>query len=253
MSLLKNIKFLSSVCGAVLLITSCSTVTFPDIVEDDQANTGGEIVQESSDGSTFLKLPEESKSLKADTKNAAYEGGEDESEEDVEADVDEMLSDDDIDAPKDESKSSAGESVLLDKSVNNVMMAPKTEVVEDDTPSVTYRLETIYFENGSSVVDAKYNSKIRTAVKQAKADNASIRVLGYASSRTRNTDAVSHKLANFKVSLDRAEAVAKALKRAGMPVEKISVEALADTAPAYMEVMPEGERLNRRAEIYISY
>ena len=96
-------------------------------------------------------------------------------------------------------------------------------------------------------------SRIREIVKVAKENNAQIRVLGHASSRTRNTDIATHKLTNFKVSQDRAEAVAKALRRAGLPSSQISVEALSDTAPAYLEVMPEGERLNRRAEVYISY
>ena len=90
-------------------------------------------------------------------------------------------------------------------------------------------------------------------VKEAKANNATVTVYGYASSRTRNTDVVSHKMANFRVSLARAESVAAALRRAGLPASRITVEALSDTAPAYLEVMPEGERLNRRAEVYISY
>ena len=46
---------------------------------------------------------------------------------------------------------------------------------------------------------------------------------------------------------------AQALRKAGIPSSKIVVEALSDSAPAYLEVMPEGERLNRRAEVYISY
>ena len=97
------------------------------------------------------------------------------------------------------------------------------------------------------------NSKIRQIVKEAKKNNAYVRVMGYASSRTRNTDMASHKMANFKVSQARAEAVAAALRRAGMPSNKILVEAMSDNRPAYLEVMPEGERLNRRAEVYISY
>ncbi len=77
--------------------------------------------------------------------------------------------------------------------------------------------------------------------------------MGYASSRTRNTDAVTHKLANFKISSERAQNVANALRRAGLKADMIEVEALSDSAPVYQEVMPEGERLNRRAEIYIAY
>ncbi|MFR8206315.1 MAG: hypothetical protein ACLU99_08235 [Alphaproteobacteria bacterium] len=59
---------------------------------------------------------------------------------------------------------------------------------------------------------AKYNGNIRKIVKEAKANNATVTVYGYASSRTRNTDVVSHKMANFRVSLARAESVAAALR-----------------------------------------
>ena len=120
-------------------------------------------------------------------------------------------------------------------------------------PSVTYLAETFYFDNGGSALAAGSNAKIRQIVREAKRNNAFVRVMGFASSRTRNTDMASHKMANFKVSQERAEAVAAALRRAGMPASKILVEAMSDNRPAYLEVMPEGERLNRRAEVYISY
>ena len=120
-------------------------------------------------------------------------------------------------------------------------------------PSVTYLADTFYFDNGSSALPSGSNGKIRAIVREAKKNNAFVRVMGFASSRTRNTDMASHKMANFKVSLARAEAVAAALRRAGMPANKILVEAMSDNRPAYLEVMPEGERLNRRTEVYISY
>ena len=86
-----------------------------------------------------------------------------------------------------------------------------------------------------------------------KENNANVIVYGHSSSRTRDTDPASHKLANFKASMERAQNVAAALKRAGVPADRISVEAMSDSMPAYLEVMPEGERLNRRAEVYIAY
>ena len=148
-------------------------------------------------------------------------------------------------APKQESgkTAKAAEASVSDMSI----------LTESSVPSVSYRLDTFYFADGSSVLDSEYNGNIRKIVKEAKANNATVTVYGYASSRTRNTDVVSHKMANFRVSLARAESVAAALRRAGLPASRITVEALSDTAPAYLEVMPEGERLNRRAEVYISY
>ena len=125
--------------------------------------------------------------------------------------------------------------------------------VQPVVPSVTYLADTFYFDNGSSALPSGSNGKIRAIVREAKKNNAFVRVMGFASSRTRNTDMASHKMANFKVSLARPDVVAAALRRAGMPANKILVEAMSDNRPAYLEVMPEGERLNRRTEVYISY
>lgn len=129
----------------------------------------------------------------------------------------------------------------------------QTQTVGSSEPSVFYLAETVYFNNGGSAVDSKYFGKLRSVVKEAKAHNGKIIVQGFASSRTRNTDIVTHKMANLKVSAARADNVAKVLARYGMSKSRIITEGLSDSRPAYQEVMPEGERLNRRAEIYISY
>ena len=131
------------------------------------------------------------------------------------------------------------------------VVAPKTTTSAE--PSVFYLAETIYFNNGGSSVDSKYFAKLRQIVKEVKSHNGKIVVQGFASSRTRNTDIVTHKMANLKVSAARAENVAKILAQYGIPKSRIVTEGLSDSRPAYQEVMPEGERLNRRAEIYISY
>lgn len=120
-------------------------------------------------------------------------------------------------------------------------------------PSSMTLISTIYFDNGSSSVNSEYSNNIKDIVKLAKDSNALIYVFGHSSSRTQNTDYVSHKLANFNVSERRAESVANALIRAGAKKEHVVVEAFSDTRPEYLEVMPEGERLNRRAEIYLAY
>ncbi len=130
--------------------------------------------------------------------------------------------------------------------------APQVEAVF--VPTISYQLDTFYFANGSATLDSKYRKNIQKIAAEAKKHkNYIIRVSGHASSRTNDTDIASHKLANFKVSQKRANSVAQALRKAGIPSSKIVVEALSDSAPAYLEVMPEGERLNRRAEVFISY
>lgn len=120
-------------------------------------------------------------------------------------------------------------------------------------PSVAYQAATILFADGSSTVAPEYQGEIRKIARLAKEKNAHITVYGFASSRTRDTDVATHKRINFNISLKRAESVAAALIRAGAPKKSVAAEALSDSMPLYQEVMPEGERLNRRAEIYVSY
>ncbi len=251
MFLLKKVSVLCGICSAVLLLNACANAVFPEI-EDEEEITVGE------GGRVVRTLPKEGNSLKADEANRAYEG-EEESETPANDSVEQIIEKDESvaavetkpvlseekTAPKQESgkTAKAAEASVSDMSI----------LTESSAPSVSYRLDTFYFADGSSVLDSEYNGNIRKIVKEAKANNATVTVYGYASSRTRNTDVVSHKMANFRVSLARAESVAAALRRAGLPASRITVEALSDTAPAYLEVMPEGERLNRRAEVYISY
>lgn len=123
----------------------------------------------------------------------------------------------------------------------------------DAAPSMNYQIASILFADGSAVVDASYNAEIAKIARLAKKHNAQIRVYGFSSSRTKDTDIVTHKMINFNTSLKRAENVAAALRRAGVKKENITIEALSDSRPLFSEVMPEGERLNRRAEVYISY
>jgi flagellar motor protein MotB len=66
-------------------------------------------------------------------------------------------------------------------------------------------------------------------------------------------DPSRHKSVNYRMSVDRAGAVARELTDLGVPSEMIVVTAMADEDPVYYEVMPSGEAGNRRAEIYIDY
>jgi outer membrane protein OmpA-like peptidoglycan-associated protein len=58
-------------------------------------------------------------------------------------------------------------------------------------------------------------------------------------------------MANFKISVDRANAVAEELVRLGVMRENILIAAVSDAEPMYYEIMPSGEAGNRRTEIYL--
>ena len=253
----KMMKFLS-VLSVAFLLTACSSAVFPEIVEEDDTTleTEEQSSMSISDEQNELKLPKEGDALTSDKANAAYD------------DEDELLKTE-LALKEDKKEEKAEKSILKalgSKSAEKESSAEQvTEVAAsgDDmqvqtlsqnyVPSISYRMDTFYFADGSAEIEAADYSKIRAIAKEAKAKNAEVIVMGFASSRTRNTDIVSHKLANFNISLRRAQNVAKALQRAGLKAQNIQIEALSDTAPVYLEVMPEGERMNRRAEVYISY
>jgi flagellar motor protein MotB len=113
------------------------------------------------------------------------------------------------------------------------------------------RVATIMFNNGSSTLSARDRSILANVRKLQKERGGRIRVVGHASSRTRSTDPVRHKMINLKVSAARADSVAKELLRQGLSKSSLQVDAVSDSAPVYFEFMPNGEAGNRRAEIYL--
>jgi len=78
-------------------------------------------------------------------------------------------------------------------------------------------------------------------------------VVGHASSRTRDMNPSKHRNVNLRLSQNRANKVARALRRLGIPGQAVQIQAVGDAQPVYYEVMPSGEAGNRRADIYMSY
>ena len=257
---------------SVLLLSGCASSIFPDFADDTQVmiDDGGKVEYRKIDSKAIVV---------ADKENAVYEDEESDSglfiqNKDVEEEVipaktvevkaEELNSV----VAMEEEKPVEEDSVVADNDVleNDVVTAQvenndivgqveekSSDDVEDNAPSMYYLAETIYFDNGSSVVDYKFYKSLREIAKIAKKNDAMVSVYGYASSRTRNTDPASHKLANFKVSAARAESVSKLLLKYGVKANQIVSQALSDSFPVYQEIMPEGERLNRRVEIYLTY
>jgi outer membrane protein OmpA-like peptidoglycan-associated protein len=93
---------------------------------------------------------------------------------------------------------------------------------------------------------------IKNIANEAITTNAVVHVKGHASMRTRNMDPIQHALANFNISIKRANAVAKALISHGVPAGRLIIDAVGASEPVSTEAMPSGERANRRAEISLS-
>ena len=111
----------------------------------------------------------------------------------------------------------------------------------------------VYFPGDGSTLSPAARTLIRGAVAQYKASggDASVRVVGHASSRTANMPVEKHLEVIFDKSQARANAVAQELIREGVPAAKVLVDAVGDSQPVYYESMPQGEDGNRRAEIFV--
>lgn len=118
---------------------------------------------------------------------------------------------------------------------------------------VSTHISTVTFPRGSSRLTAADRRALDDVIKLREQYNGAIRVIGHASSRTQDLDPLRHKLVNFRVSLNRANAVAAALIARGLPADRLFVGAVSDNEPLYYEVMPAGESGNQRAEIYLDY
>ena len=111
----------------------------------------------------------------------------------------------------------------------------------------------IYFPGDSTSLPAAARTQVRNAVSafQANGGTGTVKVIGHASSRTANMSVERHLEVIFQKSQARANAVAQALIKAGVPADRVQIEAVGDSQPIYYESMPKGEDGNRRAEIFV--
>lgn len=237
--MIKRKFFALTVLSAVLVLNGCASLFFPDFEEDE------DIVVDDG-GKVELRKVEETGVLVGDKANARYEDEQNDSDVEEGKDVaDNTVAEDEVVPAK---------VVAVEKEdISAVKPNEENSKRDADRQEMRYLAGVIYFSDGGSNIDSESHAKLRKIAKTAKENNADVEVLGFASSRTRNTDPVSHKLANFKVSAQRADNTASILRQLGVKNDKITVQALSDSVPMYKEVMPEGERLNRRAEIYLTY
>jgi outer membrane protein OmpA-like peptidoglycan-associated protein len=140
---------------------------------------------------------------------------------------------------------------LTGKSASSVIVNPGAAL--SSAPAAAKKL-VVHFSNGSSKLGRKAKKELRTAAEAYKANRRGvIRVVGHASHFTKNMNLARHRMINFRVSLDRANEVARELMRHGVDASAVRVEAVSDADPIYYEHMPEGQSHNRRAEIFLEF
>ncbi len=109
----------------------------------------------------------------------------------------------------------------------------------------------LYFETGSARVGQGDMNKLRQIAQAQSASGATVKVVGHASSRTRELPLDRHKMVNLRMSQQRSTNVVQALIKLGVPSQKIIVESKSDSEPVTREAMPSDEAKNRRTEIFL--
>lgn len=138
--------------------------------------------------------------------------------------------------------------------------APKKEVVKklnvvdvEAPKNITFLSAIIYHSNGKADISSADMKAIKSVAKFVNKNNATLRIVGNSSSRSKNMKEIQNKLTNFDLSILRAEKVRDALIKNGVSADKIFIDGVADTEKVVEENMPINEAINRRTEIYINY
>ena len=112
-------------------------------------------------------------------------------------------------------------------------------------------IAVVFFEDASSSLSNRAMGVFRDVVLIQQQQGGQIRIVGHASERTAAVSYGEHAAINQKLSLARANSVARALIKFGAPQGTISVSAVGSQQPVYYELMPTGEAGNRRVEVFL--
>lgn len=109
---------------------------------------------------------------------------------------------------------------------------------------------TIRFKEGSARLSQGDRDTLARVAAMAKEARARVKVVGHAG-RPNGGEGAKAEIAEFGLSLDRANAVAAELIRNGIPAERMTVEALGDAEPLVIAGSAAAEAVNRRAEVFL--
>jgi flagellar motor protein MotB len=115
------------------------------------------------------------------------------------------------------------------------------------------QIGTIYFGDGSAKLSKQDRSILQAVTGAFQQMGGRVRVIGHSSMGAWTLNSLRREAVNFKMSMKRANAVAKELIRQGIPPENMEVVAEGDRYPVYAETSQAGAAHNRRTEIFIDY
>jgi outer membrane protein OmpA-like peptidoglycan-associated protein len=126
--------------------------------------------------------------------------------------------------------------------------APETQSVLK-----TVQVATIYFNDGSTRLSANDRRLVDQIAEAARRTGGTLRIIGHASMGAPSRDPDRTDMINYKVSLERANAVAAELARSGVPGPQMQVVGEGARSPIYAETSKTGAAGNRRTEVYLDF
>jgi outer membrane protein OmpA-like peptidoglycan-associated protein len=109
---------------------------------------------------------------------------------------------------------------------------------------------TIQFGAGSARLSASDRDTLARIAALAKVANRPVKIVGHAG-RPNGGEGARQEVAEFTLSLNRANAVATEMMRNGVPAEQMTVQAVGDAEPLVIAGSAAAEAANRRAEVFI--
>ncbi len=113
------------------------------------------------------------------------------------------------------------------------------------------RVGTIYFEDGSSGLSRDDRDVLKKVAQIYREKGEGVLVMGHASYPTKARTYPEHELINFRISGQRADAVARHLVRLGVPRRAVRIGAFSDAQPEYQENRSTGIAGNRRVVLFL--
>lgn len=128
--------------------------------------------------------------------------------------------------------------------------APPGHSREVEEGATAGRLAIVLFAEGSAEIDQAQLAKLRPVVRLLRRHGGAVQVVGYASHQSAG-DAVEDKIADFNLSLDRANAVARALIRLGAKSSEVTVSAEGERAPP-LAAAGSRDAADQRADVFLA-
>jgi outer membrane protein OmpA-like peptidoglycan-associated protein len=113
------------------------------------------------------------------------------------------------------------------------------------------KVAVVLFDAGSSQLDPAQLGRLRPIVRELHDHGGTLQVVGHAARAEDGGEGGARKLAAFDLSLDRANAVARALIEVGAKSSEVIVSAEGDSASAPSAGGVSGPAADRRADVYL--